>query len=98
MTLLVNTANVLFVLGYFTMDLLRLRLLSMVATSCLAVYFASQPEPLLNVVAWNLFFVALNLVQLVRLLRARRREGPRVRRDLAAGAVGPADHAGPPLR
>lgn len=71
MDILINAANLLFVLGYFTMDLLRLRLLSVVATSCLAVYFASQPEPMLNVVAWNLFFIALNLGQLAKLLRSR---------------------------
>lgn len=72
MDVLINAANVLLVLSYFTMDVLRLRLLSIIATGCFAVYFAAQPEPLLNVVGWNLFFILLNLVQLVRLLRARR--------------------------
>lgn len=76
MNVLINAANVLSVLGYFTTDMLRLRLLSIVATSCAVVYFYKQPEPLMNVVAWNLVFLALNFVQLVRMLRSRR---PRAR-------------------
>lgn len=73
MDILINAANVLYVIAYFTMDMLRLRLLTVTAACCLAVYFYSQPEPMLNVVAWNLFFVGLNLVQVGRLMLARRR-------------------------
>lgn len=76
MNVLINAANVLSVLGYFTTDMLRLRLLSVVATSCAVAYFYKQPEPLMNVVAWNLVFLALNLAQLARMLRSRR---PRAR-------------------
>lgn len=71
MNILINAANVLFMLGYFTTDMLRLRLLSVVATSCVVVYFYSQPEPMMNVVAWNLVFLVLNLVQLTQMLRSR---------------------------
>jgi hypothetical protein len=71
MNVLLNAANVLFVLGYFTTDLLRLRLLSAVATACVTAYFLNQPEPMLTVVAWNIVFLGLNLVQLALLLRAR---------------------------
>lgn len=71
MNILINVANVLFILGYFTTDMLRLRLLSVVATACVVAYFYSQPEPLMNVVLWNLVFLALNLVQLAKLLRSR---------------------------
>jgi hypothetical protein len=53
------------------MDMLRLRILTMTAAICLAVYFYSQPVPMLNVVAWNAFFIALNLVQIFRILLAR---------------------------
>ena len=35
---------------YFTTDLLRLRILTMIAALCLSAYFSLQPEPLLNVV------------------------------------------------
>ena len=72
MDILINAANVLYVVAYFTTDMLRLRLLTLVAAGCLAVYFYCQPVPMLNVVAWNLFFIALNLGQLLRLLRGRR--------------------------
>lgn len=75
MDILINAANVLYVIAYFTMDMLRLRLLTVTAACCLAVYFYSQPVPMLNVVAWNVFFIALNLVQVGRLVLARRRLG-----------------------
>lgn len=72
MDLLVFAANLLFVATYFVNDLLRLRLLSVVACVCLAIYFATLPQPMTTVLGWNLFFVALNLVQIARLLIARR--------------------------
>lgn len=78
MDILVNLANVLYVIGYFTMDMLRLRILTVIAACCLAVYFYSQPVPMLNVVAWNVFFIVLNLVQVGRILMARRRMVARV--------------------
>ncbi len=71
MNVLINAANIFFVLGYFTTDMLRLRLLSVVGTSCVVAYFYNQPEPMMNVVAWNLVFLLLNLVQLAQMLRAR---------------------------
>ncbi len=73
MDLLINAANILYVVAYFTMDMLRLRILTTTAAACLAVYFYCQPVPMLNVVAWNLFFILLNLVQLARLVAARRK-------------------------
>ncbi|PDQ22946.1 hypothetical protein CN311_01075 [Mesorhizobium sanjuanii] len=73
MEILINAANILYVTAYFTMDMLRLRILTVTAATCLAVYFYSQPVPMLNVVAWNVFFMLLNLVQIVRLMLARRR-------------------------
>ena len=42
---LINFANILYVIAYFTLDILRLRLLTTTAAICLAVYFYSQPEP-----------------------------------------------------
>jgi hypothetical protein len=73
MEILINAANVLYVVAYFTMDMLRLRIMTTTAAICLAVYFYGQPVPMLNVVAWNLFFVVLNLAQIARLLSARSR-------------------------
>lgn len=102
MDLLINAANLLFVLNTFTKDVLRLRLVSVVAISCLALGFWSQPEPMLNVVAWNLFFLALNIVQIVRLLRARRGPGAETRCTRVSRPDGPwaalvAGAAGRPL-
>ena len=74
MELLVNLANVLYVIAYFTMDMLRLRLLTVTAAICLAVYFYNQPVPMLNVVAWNVVFILLNLSQIARLTFRRHRE------------------------
>ena len=74
MDLLINAANILYVLAYFTQDLLRLRLMTLVAAACLAAYFASRPDPLWTVVAWNLFFLVLNLFQLARIMLMRRAE------------------------
>lgn len=71
MDILVSAANILCVIAYSTMDMLRLRLLTATAACCLAVYFYSQPVPMLNVVAWNVFFIALNLVQIARITLAR---------------------------
>ena len=75
MEILLNAANLLYVTAYFTTDMLRLRILTVTAAVCLAVYFYSQPVPMLSVVAWNGFFVMLNLLQIVRLLLARTRTG-----------------------
>ena len=74
MDLLINAANILYVLAYFTQDLLRLRLMTLVAAACLAAYFASRPDPLWTLVAWNLFFLVLNLFQLARIMLMRRAE------------------------
>ena len=71
MDILINAANLLYVVAYFTTDMLRLRLLTLAAATCLAVFFYCQPVPMLNVVAWNVFFIMLNLGQLARLLRLR---------------------------
>ncbi len=72
MDILVNAANLLYVAGYFTTDMLRMRCLTVVAACCLATYFASQPEPLTTVIAWNVFFIGLNIAQIARILQRRR--------------------------
>lgn len=71
MDILINAANILYVIAYFTMDMLRLRILTLTAAICLAVFFYCQPVPMLNIVAWNLFFIALNLIQVGRILVTR---------------------------
>lgn len=73
MDMLINIANALYVIAYFTTNMLRLRVLALIAAACLATYFATRPEPLWTVVGWNLFFLLLNLWQLVRLLAPARK-------------------------
>jgi hypothetical protein len=72
MEILINLANVLYVVAYFTNNILRLRVLTLVAAICLAFYFGNQPTPMLNVVAWNIAFIALNLIHLARLMTRSR--------------------------
>ena len=71
MDMLINAANILYVFAYFTTNLLRRRLLTVVAAVCLIGYFASRPEPLWTVVGWNVLFLLLNLGQLARILSRR---------------------------
>lgn len=61
---LIYIANGLNLLGYCMKDILRLRIMMLLAASCLAAYFYSRPEPLMTVVYWNLFYVCLNLYQI----------------------------------
>jgi hypothetical protein len=70
--ILVYAANCLYLVSYMVQDMLRLRLLTLVAAVCLMTYFYLLPEPLLLVVSWNLVFIAMNVVQLIRLLARRR--------------------------
>ena len=71
METVIFAANLLYLASYFMRDLLRLRLLTVVAAGLVVVYFCLQAEPLWAVIGWNLFFIALNLVQAGRELRAR---------------------------
>lgn len=72
MELLVYIANSLYLVAYAVRDMLQLRMLTIVATCCLAVYFYQQEQPMMTVVYWNLFFVALNAIQLGRIWRERK--------------------------
>lgn len=65
---LIFAANVMYLIAYFMTDILRLRMLSVAAAACLAIYFYNQPVPMLTVVGWNIVFIALNLVQIIRIV------------------------------
>jgi hypothetical protein len=69
---LITIANLLYVGAYFVREVLWLRMLALAGSCCLALYFASRPDPLMNVVCWNLFFAALNAFWIARLLAQRR--------------------------
>lgn len=72
METLVYIANILYLLSYFVQDMLRLRVLTVFAATCLVGYFYSQPEPMMTVVCWNVFFITLNVFQLGRIIAERR--------------------------
>ena len=74
METLVFAANIMYVVAYFMNDMLRLRILTVTAATCLAIYFYCQPVPMLTVVGWNVFFIALNLYQISRVIHARNME------------------------
>lgn len=78
---LLHLANVLYLFSYFVRDMLRLRLFTIVAASCLVVFFWTQPQPLWAAITWNLFFIVLNLIRTVRILRRRWYESKRRRGD-----------------
>ena len=68
MDILVFTANGLYLVSYFTKEMLHLRILTVIAATCLSAYFYFQPEPMMTVVGWHLFFIALNLFQIARIV------------------------------
>ena len=70
---LIYVANILYLLSYMVRDILHLRILTIVAACCLVTYFYNQAEPLMTVVYWNLFFVALNAFQLSNIVFGRGR-------------------------
>lgn len=68
MEYLINIANVLYLFAYFVQGVLWLRVLSIIATSCLIPYFYLQPQPLMVAVYWNAFFILLNVYWVFRLM------------------------------
>ncbi len=78
---LVYMANGMYLASYFMKDMLHLRILTVTAALCLVAYFYFRPEPMMTVVCWNLFFVALNVFQIMRIVASRaatnRRDGAR---------------------
>ena len=77
MEVLINAANVLYLIAYFVRDIRRLRAFTIVAAGLLAAYFYLLPEPVMTAVLWNLLFGALNAIQLLR---------PATRRASAVGS------------
>ncbi len=84
MDYLATIANTLFISGYLVRDMLKLRLLSLVGTCCLAVYFCALSEPLMHMVAWNVFYALLNAAWVIRLLADKR-----IRTVEATPGIGP---------
>lgn len=72
MDILLHIANVLYLFSYSVKDIFLLRLLTVVAATCLLPYFFFRPEPLLAAIAWNVLFTVINLYRIVLLYRERR--------------------------
>ncbi|MCZ6472732.1 MAG: cyclic nucleotide-binding domain-containing protein [SAR324 cluster bacterium] len=68
----IHGANILYLFSYLVRDILWLRVLTVVAASCLIPFFYFRPEPLLAPIYWNLLFTSLNIYWIVRLLLERR--------------------------
>ncbi len=71
MEILVYMANGMYLASYVMKEMLHLRMLTVVAALCLSAYFFIRPDPMMTVVCWNLFFVALNVMQIARIVIAR---------------------------
>ena len=69
---LIHVANILYVGSYSVRDILWLRILTVVAMVALLPYYYTRQEPLLEAIAWNILFMAINGYQLYKLLLERR--------------------------
>jgi len=68
---LVTLANACYVTAYFVRSVIWLRVFALSGACCLALYFYTLPQPLMNVVYWNLFYVGINVAWIGRLLWVR---------------------------
>ena len=69
---LFTVANVLFCVAYLLRDMAWLRTITILAAGSTLPYFYFQPTPLYSAMAWQLAFIAINAVNLTRLLLERR--------------------------
>ncbi|WP_170506628.1 cyclic nucleotide-binding domain-containing protein [Ruegeria arenilitoris] len=70
--LLVNAANVFYLISYSVRDIFWLRVLSVIGAMILLPYYYLQPAPMWAPIGWNLFFTGINIFWIVRLLLERR--------------------------
>ncbi len=71
-SILLNTANVLYVFGYGVRDVLWLRILAVSAMCLLLPFYANQSEPMIGCIVWQLIFVGINVYWIVAIIRERR--------------------------
>ncbi len=69
---MVHIANLLYLTSFMMWVIVWLRVLTVIAASCLMPYYYFQPEPLLPAIYWNLAFIVLNLAWIWRILLERR--------------------------
>lgn len=69
---LVNTANIFYLLSYSAKDIFWLRVLSVIGACLLLPYYYLQSAPLWAPIGWNLFFTAINIYWIIRIMLERR--------------------------
>ncbi len=72
MDIFIHVANTLYLFSYLVRDILWLRMLTVVAATCLMPFFYFRPEPLMAPIYWNLTFTAINLYRIYFLLLERK--------------------------
>ena len=70
--LMVNVAYIFLLAAYLMHDILRLRVLAVLASCLVVPYYFFQLEPLWPPIAWNIAFAAINIYWIVRLSLERR--------------------------
>ncbi len=70
-TLLLNSANVLYIFCFGVRDVLWLRILAIAAMVLLLPFYANQPEPMISCMVWQAVFIGINLYWVVVIIRER---------------------------
>lgn len=70
-TILLNSANVLYVFCFGVRDVLWLRILAIAAMVLLLPFYANQPEPMISCMVWQAVFIAINLYWVVVIIYER---------------------------
>jgi hypothetical protein len=68
-----HAANLLYLASFLARDILWLRVLTCCGLGLGAAYFSCQAAPMYGPAAWHVAFLLINIVQIVRLVRERRR-------------------------
>ena len=71
--LCIHLANVFYLASFLVRDMLWLRALTCVGLMLGVVFFSCQKTPMYGPTAWHLVFLAINGVQILRLVTDRRR-------------------------
>ena len=70
-SILLNSANVLYVFCFGVRDVLWLRILAIAAMLLLLPFYANQNEPMISCMVWQLVFISINVYWVVVIIRER---------------------------
>jgi hypothetical protein len=70
-SILLNTANVLYVFCYGVRDVLWLRIFAIAAMTLSLPFYANQIEPMISCMIWQIVFIAINAYWVVVIIRER---------------------------